>query len=141
MRVFIAARGHHTEIALGTVFGGGSFIVCVALGLGAVLFPCGCTCPVGCSSCSPPPPVLAGVALIGATTARLAGVALLAAIAASIWYLVRASRRHGFLGEEAAEIRDEAEKSVRWWRPVGLAPPEPPARRAGRRFRRRAVPR
>ena len=35
----VAARSHHVEIALGTVFGGGSFIVCVALGLGAVLFP------------------------------------------------------------------------------------------------------
>ena len=49
---------------------------------------------------------------------------LLAAFAASIWYLVRASRRHDFLGEEATEIREEAEeqaaKRVRWWRPVGL---------------------
>jgi hypothetical protein len=35
----VAAHAQHSEIALGTVFGGGSFIVCVALGLGAVLFP------------------------------------------------------------------------------------------------------
>src|SRR5690348_5137479 len=35
----VAARDQHFELALGTVFGGGTFIVCVALGLGAVLFP------------------------------------------------------------------------------------------------------
>jgi cation:H+ antiporter len=121
----VAARSHHIEIALGTVFGGGSFIVCVALGLGAVLFPLRVQVPRGVLLMFAATPVLAGVALIGATTARPAGVVLLAAFAASIGYLVRASRRHDFLGEEAAEIREEAEKeeaaaSVRWWRPVGL---------------------
>jgi cation:H+ antiporter len=116
----VAARSHHTEIALGTVFGGGSFIVCVALGLGAVLFPLRVRLPRGVLVMFAATPALAGVALIGAATARPAGVVLLVAFGVSIWYLVRASRRHDFLGEEAAEIREEAEKSVRWWRPVGL---------------------
>jgi cation:H+ antiporter len=100
----VAARSHHTEIALGTVFGGGSFIVCVALGLGVVLFPLRVRVPRGVLLVFAAAPVLAGVAVIGARTARAAGVVLLAAFAVSIWYLVRASRRHDFLGEEAAEL-------------------------------------
>lgn len=116
----VAARAHHTEIALGTVFGGGSFVVCVALGLGAVLFPLRVRVPRGVLLMFAATPVLAGAALIGARTTPAAGVLLLAAFAASIWYLVRASRQHDFLGEEAAEIIEEAEKPVRWWRPVGL---------------------
>jgi len=116
----VAGRAHNTEIALGTVFGGSSFIVCVALGLGAVLYPLRVRVPRGVLLMFAATPVLAGIALIGARTARAAGVVLLGAFAVSIWYLVRASRRHDFLGEEAAEILEEAEKPVRWWRPVGL---------------------
>jgi cation:H+ antiporter len=120
----VAARAHHVEIALGTVFGGGSFIVCVALGLGAVLFPLRVRVPRGVLLVFAATPVAAGVALIGARTAPAAGVLLLAAFAASMWYLVTASRRHDFLGGEAAEIREEVEEHAadkrRWWRPVGL---------------------
>ena len=65
-----------------------SFIVCVALGLGAVLFPLHVNVPRGVLLMFAATPVLAGVALIGATTARSAGVALLAAFGVSIWYLV-----------------------------------------------------
>ena len=101
----VAARAYHTEIALGTVFGGGSFIVCVALGLGAVLFPLRVRLPHGVLLMFAATPVLAGVALIGARTALAAGVLLLVAFAASMWYLVRASRGHDFLGEEAAGWR------------------------------------
>lgn len=120
----VAARAHHVEIALGTVFGGGSFIVCVALGLGAVLFPLRVRVPRGVLLLFAATPVAAGVALIGARTTPAAGVLLLAAFVASMWYLVTASRRHDFLGGEAAEIRDEVEEQAadnrRWWRPVGL---------------------
>jgi cation:H+ antiporter len=41
----VAARDGHSEIALGTVLGGGTFVICVALGLGAVLFPLRVTLP------------------------------------------------------------------------------------------------
>src|SRR5262245_21078010 len=120
----VAARAQHAEIALGTVFGGGSFIVCVALGLGAVLFPLRVRVPRGVLLVFAATPVLAGVALIGAITSRLTGVLLLAAFAAAIAHLVRASRRHDFLGKEAAEIRHEAVEHAAgragWWRPVGL---------------------
>jgi cation:H+ antiporter len=116
----VAARDGHPEIALGTVFGGGTFVICVALGLGAVLFPLTVTLPRGILLLLAATPVLAGVALIGETTSRTAGVVLLAAFATSIWYLVRASKDHDFLGGEADEIREEATTPVRWWRPVAL---------------------
>lgn len=120
----VAGHAHHSEIALGTAFGGGSFIVCVALGLGAVLFPLRVRVPRGVLLVFAASPVLAGVALIGASTSRLAGVLLLAAFGAAMGYLVRASRRHEFLGGEATEIQEEAQKQggarPRWWRPVGL---------------------
>jgi cation:H+ antiporter len=115
----VAARQGHVEIALGTVFGGGTFVVCVALGLGAVLFPLKVTLPRGILLLLAAAPVLAGVALIGGTTSRIAGVVLLVAFAASMWYLVRASKDHDFLGTEADEIL-EAANSVRWWKPVAL---------------------
>lgn len=48
-----------------TVFGGGAFIVCVALGLGAVLIPLRIQLPRGVLVGLAAPPVLAGIALIG----------------------------------------------------------------------------
>jgi cation:H+ antiporter len=119
----VAARAGNTEIALGTVFGGGIFIVCVALGLGAVLFPLHVDVPRGVLVTFAATPVLAGVALIGARTSRLAGIVLLAAFAAAVWYLVRASRRHDFLGRDTTEmlVADRhTSATLRWWRPVGL---------------------
>lgn len=116
----VAARQGHTEIALGTVFGGASFIVCVALGLGAVLFPLKVTLPRGVLVLLAVAPVLAGVALIGETTSRAAGAGLLAAFGIGMWYLVLASRKHDFLGVEAEEIRTETATHQRWWRPVAL---------------------
>jgi cation:H+ antiporter len=116
----VAGRQGHSEIALGTVFGGGTFIVCVALGLGAVLFPLKVSLPRGILLLFAAAPVFAGVALIGGATSRAAGVVLLAAFGASMWYLVHASKDHDFLGEEAGEIREETAKSRRWWKPVAL---------------------
>jgi cation:H+ antiporter len=116
----VAARQGHAEIALGTVFGGASFIVCVALGLGAVLFPMTVRLPRRVLVVAAGAPVVAGVALIGETTSRAIGVVLLAAFAVGMWYLVRASREHDFLGAQGDEIRAEAAEPVRWWRPVTL---------------------
>jgi cation:H+ antiporter len=115
----VATRQGHAEIALGTVFGGGSFIVCVALGLGAVLFPLTVRLPQGVLVVVATAPLLAGVALIGGTTSRAAGLVLLVAFGASMWYLVRASRDHDFLGGEADEIREHAAHQT-WSRPVAL---------------------
>ena len=95
-------------------------MVCVALGLGAVLFPLKVRLPRGVLAVVAAAPVLAGLALIGATTSWAAGVVLLGAFTVGLWYLVRASRDHDFLGEQAEEIREEATKPTRWWWPVLL---------------------
>jgi cation:H+ antiporter len=116
----VAARSGHAEIALGTVFGGGSFLVCVALGLAAVLFPLRVRLPRGVLVLLAITPVAGGLALIGGTTSRLAGAALLIIFTGGMAYLIRISRDHDFLGEDAAEMMEAARRPTRWWRPVGL---------------------
>src|SRR6266700_7359460 len=90
----VAAHGGVPDLALGTVFGGGAFIVCAALGLGAVLFPLRVRLPRGVLLSFAATPVLAGVALIGDTTSRVAGMALMVAFALGLGYVVVASRTH-----------------------------------------------
>jgi cation:H+ antiporter len=102
-----AARRGAWEVALGTVFGGAIFLVCVALGLGAVLYPLRVRLPRGFLVLMAACPPAVGVALLGGTTGRLAGAALLAAFAAAIAYLVVASRHHRFLDSE--EVREAGE--------------------------------
>lgn len=114
----VAAHGGVPDLALGTVFGGGIFIVCVALGLGAVLFPLRVQLPVGVLMGLAVTPVLAGLALIGGSTSRVAGLVLLAAFALGLGYVVIASRTHRFL--DADEVLEAAEQPLRWWRPVLL---------------------
>jgi cation:H+ antiporter len=106
------------EVALGTVFGGGIFVVCVALGLGAVLYPLRVRLPRGLLLAMAATPVLAGLALIGASTPRVSGVVLLAAFAGAMAYLVLASRRHRFL--EVDEVLDTGQRPGPWWRAVLL---------------------
>ena len=115
----VAAGSGNVDIALGTVFGGGSFLVCVALGLAAVLFPLRVRLPRGVLVLFAVTPLLSGLALIGGATSRLAGVTLLIGFAASMAYLVRVSRRHDFLGAEAAEVL-ETGPPTRWWHSIGL---------------------
>jgi cation:H+ antiporter len=104
-----AARREAAELALGTVFGGAIFLVCVALGLGALLYPLRVTLPRGFLFLMAFCPVLVGVGLIDGRTSRPAGVVLLLAFAFAIVYLVRASRDHAFLeSEEVKEAEEEA---------------------------------
>jgi len=114
----VAAHGGVPDLALGTVFGGGVFIVCVALGLGAVLFPLRVRLPAGVLAAFAVTPVLAGLALIGDTTSRAAGIVLLAAFAVGLGYLVVASRARCFV--DADEVLEVAEHSRPWWTPVLL---------------------
>jgi cation:H+ antiporter len=114
----VAAHGGVPDLALGTVFGGGIFIVCVALGLGAVLFPLRVQLPAGVLAGLAAAPVLAGLALIGGSTSRAAGIVLLAAFALALGYAVVASRTHRFL--DADEVLEAAEQPRRWWTPVFL---------------------
>ena len=112
----VAAHGGVPDLALGTVFGGGVFIVCVALGLGAVLFPLRVQLPVGVLGALAAAPVLAGIALIGGSTSRVAGIVLLVAFALGLSYVVIASRTHRFF--DAGEVLEAAARSHRWWMPV-----------------------
>ena len=114
----VAAHGGVPELALGTVFGGSVFIVCVALGLGAVLFPLRVQLPGGVLLGLAATPVLAGLALIGSSTPRAAGIVLLAAFALGLGYVVIASRTHRFL--DSGEVLEAAERSHRWWMPLLL---------------------
>jgi cation:H+ antiporter len=79
-----AARREAAELALGTVFGGTIFLVCVALGLGDLLYPLRVTLPRGFLVLMAICPLLVGVGLIGGRTSRPAGVVLLVAFVVAI---------------------------------------------------------
>ena len=113
-----AARNGASEVALGTVFGGATFLVCVALGLGAVLYPLRVNLPRGFLVLMAACPVVVGVGLLGGRTSPLAGVFLLAAFVAALVYLVRASRGHGFV--ESGEVREGLQKRRSFGAALGL---------------------
>ena len=106
------------EVALGTVFGGATFLVCVALGLGGVLYPLRVELPRGVLLVFAATPVAAGLAVLGGRTPRLAGLVLLALFAAAMAYLVLASRRHEFLDPD--EVEEALEKPRSGWAALGL---------------------
>ena len=87
-----AGAGDAPEVALGTVFGGATFLVCVALGLAGVLYPLEVELPRGVLVLLAAAPVAAGLGVLGDRTPRLAGVVLLALFGAAMAYLVPASR-------------------------------------------------
>lgn len=106
------------EVALGTVFGGAIFLVCVALGLAGVLYPLHVRLPRGVLVLIALAPLLSGIALIGAVTPRPAGAILLLAFAAAMAYVVRASRTHRFV--DGDEIEEALERQHRWPAALGL---------------------
>ena len=114
-----AARRSADEVALGTVLGGAIFLVCVALGLGAVLYPLRVRLPRGFLVLMAACPLAVGVGLIGGTTGRLSGAVLLAAFALAIAYLVVASRHHSFL--ESEEVQEAEEKRRSFVQAAGLS--------------------
>lgn len=107
--VGLAAGGDKVApVALGAVFGGAIFLVCVALGLGALLFPLDVRLPRGVLLVFAASPVLAGLALVGPVTLHWVGVILLVAGVAALAYLVRAARGQQFLrSHEVDEAREE----------------------------------
>ncbi|MGI8847124.1 MAG: sodium:calcium antiporter [Candidatus Dormibacteria bacterium] len=108
-----AGADGHGEIALGTAFGGATFLICVALGLGALIAPLRVTLPKGIVALLAAAPVVAGVALAGPTTPRWGGLVLLVAFSGAMAYLVRASRDHRFV--EVTEANDEPEEARPIW--------------------------
>ena len=90
------------EVALGTVFGGSIFLVCVALGLGAMIVPLRVRLPRPVLAVFAITPVFAGLPLAFGTgaTPRWTGAVLLLAFAAAMFYVVRASRNHRFMDDD-----------------------------------------
>lgn len=107
-----AGRMSAAPIALGTVFGGATFLVCVALGLGALLFPLKIQLPRGFLLAFAAAPVISGLALIAPTTPRWTGIVLLAAFALLLGYLVLASRGHHYLTSDEIEEAREKRRSL-----------------------------
>lgn len=108
------ARGAD-PIALGSVFGGAVFIVCVALGLGAIIAPLRVRLPRAFLVVIAAAPVASGLALIGPSTSRIAGLALLGLFGLAMAYVIWRSRERGFLvGGDVAEELGEPHR----WRPT-----------------------
>jgi len=113
----IAAFRGSAPIALGTVFGGAIFLICVALGLGAVLYPVRVHLPPGFLIVLALTPLLPGLEIFGSSTNRLVGVILLLAFAVAMAYLIAASRTHSLLENE--EIREALSEKAEWPEAVG----------------------
>jgi cation:H+ antiporter len=98
------------EVALGSVFGGGIFLVCVALGLGAIIVPLRVHLPRGVLIVFAAAPVVAGLPLAfgDGPMPRWTGAVLLLAFAAAMGWVVRISRAHPFMdGDEVEEATEK----------------------------------
>jgi cation:H+ antiporter len=111
-----AGAAGQSAVALGVVFGGATFLLCVALGLGAILYPLQVHLSRGVLATMACAPVIAGCALLGDTTPRLAGAVLLIAFVAAMVYIVRTSATRGFAPQ--GEVKEALEKHRSW--PVAL---------------------
>lgn len=105
-------------IALGTVFGGAIFLICVALGLGGVLYPLRVDIPRRVLVSFVVAPLLSGIALFGNPTPRIAGVVLLLIFCVLMANLVLAARGHHFLDPD--EVEEALEHRHGWAASVGL---------------------
>lgn len=115
----IAGHNGQSEIALGTAFGGATFLICIALGLGAVIAPLRVTLPRGVVLLLGAAPLAAGVALIGNTTSRWSGGVLLVLFALAMTYVIRASRDHKFV--DSSEVREALERPRKLWVSASVA--------------------
>lgn len=84
------------DIALGTAFGGATFLLCIALGAGALIAPLEARLPRGVILLVPAAAVIAGLPILFPETPRWTGLVLLVAFGLAIAYLIRASRGHQF---------------------------------------------
>lgn len=113
-----AGKNGVAPVALGSVFGGAIFLICVALGLGAVLFPLKVRLPRPILVIFAISPVLAGLGLSGPVTPRWSGLVLLVAFGGTMVYLIKVSRHHNFLN--SAEIEEAQEKPHSFLVALGL---------------------
>lgn len=101
-----AGQRGQADIALGTAFGGATFLLCVALGVGALIAPLHARLPRGIVLLVPAAALLAGLPVLFGETPRWTGLVLLGAFGLALGYLIRASRGHRFTAgdeERAAE--------------------------------------
>jgi cation:H+ antiporter len=106
-------------VALGTVFGGAIFLVCVALGLSAVFFPLEVKLPRSVLLIFAGSSLLVGIGLMNPVTPRWSGAVLLMAFFAAMLYLVRVSRKQNVL-VAAGEVKEAQEKQRPLWMAIGL---------------------
>jgi len=117
--VGLASAGREVApIALGTVFGGAIFLVCVALGLGAILFPLNIQLPRGVLLLCVASALLPGIALFAPVTPRWTGIVLLLAFVLAILYLIRSSRGQDITPE--GEVAEALEKQRPLWMAIVL---------------------
>jgi len=106
------------SLALGTVFGGAIFLVCVALGLAAMLFPLRVRLPRPLLLIFAATPIVAGLALMAPTLQRPVGLVLLLAFAAAMAGLLFFGRGQAVFESEALEEYEKSRPSGA--RSVGL---------------------
>lgn len=106
------------DIALGTAFGGATFLLCIALGAGALIAPLRVHLPRGIVFLLPASAILAGLPVVFGETPRWTGLVLLLAFGLAMAYLVRVSREHPFVSDE--ELRDANEREQPVWLAAGL---------------------
>lgn len=106
-----------SAVALGTVFGGATFLMTVALGLGAIIAPLEVRLPRAFLGIIAAAPLLAGLAIGGERTDRAAGAVLLGAFVLAMGYIAWTARHGGFL---AGPADDEPGTSRGWPALAGL---------------------
>lgn len=100
-----------TELALGAVFGGAIFLICVALGLGALLYPLRVRLPKPILLIFLATPVVSGLGVAWPVLLRPIGALLLVLFAAGMVGLVVFSRGHQFFESEAFEEYEREQPS------------------------------
>lgn len=101
-----------SDVALGTAFGGAIFLLCIALGLGALIAPLRVHLPRGVVLLMPAAAAVAGLPILFSRTPRWTGALLLVAFAGAIAYLIVASRDHEFLSPGQSEAGEGKNRSV-----------------------------
>jgi len=107
-----ASTNNSASLALGTVFGGATFLICIALGLGSLIYPLEVKLPNGFLALFAATPVLSGLGLIAPITQRWVGIVLLLAFFGGIAYLVLASRKRTFLLSHEVEKAQGKKESL-----------------------------
>lgn len=115
----VAGSQGAAAVALGTSFGGAMFLICIALGVGAVLYPLEVSLPREFLAMFVTAPVIAGLAIAFPVTPQWSGAVLLGVFFAEMAYLVIVSRNRNFIAI-SPEVEEFEERKPRVWVGVGL---------------------